>query len=172
MLRELGIVVREQRVQPSGALYVSLAPRYTKVDHPALVSSRDLLQQGTARPRGILNGQYLDALEPATPKGRLAHYNVFRKKGGELGDRDRSDAVDHDSFHAVLDFVKEKIARMAAELLDGQAAVRPYRFRGDSPCKWCSMIPVCRFEMGLSEVRFLESMPWSEFYRRIRETGP
>ena len=49
-------------------------------------------------------------------------------------------------------------------MLDGDVGVRPYRLGTLSPCSWCGMAAVCRFEMGLCDVRFLDSLKRSEVF--------
>jgi ATP-dependent helicase/nuclease subunit B len=89
-----------------------------------------------------------------------------------LGHLDDSDAADAMSFKAVVDHTRDQLGKLADGILDGDVTVRPYRLGNFSPCSWCAMSSVCRFEMGVSDVRFLESLRQSEVFRRLAGTRP
>ena len=65
---------------------------------------------------------------------------------------------------SILERTKYNLGRLADGLLDGDVAVNPYRLGTLSPCSWCSLASVCRFEMGLCDVRFLDSLKRSEVF--------
>ena len=163
-------------IRPVGALYVSLGSQYQKVDHPGRVSERDGALAGCARPRGLIRFDRFDALDSSTDAGRSEHYNVWRTQDGNFGYPDQSDAADGESFDAALAHTRRKLGELADGILDGDISVRPYRLGTFSPCSWCRMNSVCRFEMGrfemgLSNVRFLESLKRSEVFARLIGQG-
>ena len=171
VLAENGQTLAGRPVRPIGALYVSLAPQYRRVDHPDLVSTRDQGLGGTYRPRGLLLSDDFDVLDRTLDPGRWSDaYSLYRKKDGEIGHIDESDAADAASFQALLDHVRLKLGQLADGILDGNVAVSPYRLGTFSPCTWCPMSAVCRFEMGISEIRFLDSLKRSEVFRRLAAT--
>lgn len=109
------------------------------------------------------------ALDADLEHGRSPYYSVHRKKDGTIGHADRSDAADAPDFDRVMEWTKTRMGELADQILDGDVSVSPFRLRGFSPCSWCPMSTVCRFEMGLSDVRFLESLKRSEVFRKISE---
>lgn len=159
-------------VRPIAALYVSLVPQYHLVDHPALADARTVGQRGTYRPRGLLLAGAFEALDRSTAAGWSEQYNVFRKKDGSLGHLDSSDAADAGSFQAVIEHTRAKLGELGDGILDGDVAVRPYRLGTFSPCSWCTMASVCRFEMGICDVRFLETLKRSDVFQRLTAGCP
>ncbi len=167
VLAEKGETLAGRQVRPVAALYVSLGSQYVKVDHPADASERELALAGTSRPRGFLSEDALSALDSEPTAGWSPYYNVRRNRDGDLVDRDRSDAVASDAFRRTLDHTRAKLAELSDHLLDGDVAARPFRLKNFSPCSWCSMRSVCRFEMGSCDVRFLDPLTRPEVYRRL-----
>jgi ATP-dependent helicase/nuclease subunit B len=163
-----------RRIRPAGALYLSLAPQYHPVKHPGQAETRDTSQGGTFRARGLLHADRLDDLGIESGEGMNGwspHYAVHRKADGSLGHVDRSDVAEAAAFDAALQGTRTRLGELADGVLNGAIGVRPCRLGGFSPCSWCAMASVCRFEMGLCDVRFLESLKRSEVFRRLTADG-
>jgi len=172
VLAEHGETLAGRPIRPMGALFVSLASKYQKVDHPsAQEESREAALEGSFRPRGILLADKFHALDRTFDGGRSAEYNFFRKKDGAIGHVDSTDAAAGADFQNTLEHTRAKLGALADGILDGNVAVRPYRLGTYSPCSWCPMAGVCRFEMGVCDVRFLDSLKRSEVFRRLAERG-
>lgn len=166
VLAERGQTLVGRPIQPIGALFVSLASKYQKVDHPATQEeSREAALEGSFRPRGILLADKFHALDRVFDGGRSAEYNFFRKKDGEIGHVDSTDAATGADFRNTLEHTRAKLGELADGILDGNVAVTPYRLGTQSPCTWCPMAGVCRFEMGVCDVQFLDSHKRSEVFR-------
>ncbi|MCH9033209.1 MAG: PD-(D/E)XK nuclease family protein [Planctomycetes bacterium] len=164
-LAEKGETLAGRPIRPLAALYVSLASHYEQIDHPtAEMSSRNEQLMGTFRPRGLIAADKFAALDPSAGTGWSEHYSVYVKKDGSIGQIDRGDAVDGATMDSILERTKYNLGRLADGILDGHVDVRPYRLGTLSPCSWCSMASVCRFEMGLCDVRFLDSLKRSEVF--------
>jgi ATP-dependent helicase/nuclease subunit B len=155
-------------IRPIAAFYFSLAPRRDPVDHPSLASERKATLPGTFRPRGLIRADQFDVLDQACGQSQWSNlYTMYRKKDGAIGNVDSSDGADSASFQGVLDHTRTMLGTLADGILDGDVAVRPYRLGTLSPCSWCPMTAVCRFEMGICEARFLESLKRSEVFKRL-----
>ena len=173
VLAQHGKTLAGRSIVPAAALYVSLKPHRKVVDHPSLVSDRTEALPPTFRPRGLIRADKFDALEKSTESaGWSERYAFHRKKDGSAGHIDRSDAADAASFQAVLDRTRTKLGQLADQMLDGDVAVRPYRLGTLSPCSWCAVTSVCRFEMGACDVRFLEKLKRSEVFKRLQPRDP
>ena len=166
-LTEVGETLAGRPVRPIGALYVSLASQYQSVDHPDLINPREKTLEGTCRPRGLLRADKFSTLDESADSGWSNHYAFHRKKDGGIGHVDDSDAADAASFKAILDHTRTRLGQLADGILDGRVAVQPYRLASFSPCSWCPMTSACRFEMGVSDVRFLETLKRSDVFRRL-----
>ncbi len=171
VLADAGVTPAGRRIRPIGALYLSLAPRYGLVDHPDHGKTREDAPLGTARPRGLVVEDGFAALDDAAEAGWSDHYAIYRKKDGDLGNLDHSDGADRSSFQAMLAHTRYKLATLADGILDGDVAISPFRIGSFSPCSWCAMPTVCRFDNGLSDVRFVEALTRTEALRRMREEG-
>jgi len=172
VLAKSGQTILARPIQPIGALYVSLASKYQKVDHPAAQEeSREAALEGSFRPRGILLADKFHALDRTFDGGRSAEYNIFRKKDGGIGYVESTDAANVDEFRSTLEHTRTKLGTLADGILDGNVAVKPYRLGDYSPCSWCPMGSVCRFEMGVCDVRFLESLKRSEVFHLLGRGG-
>lgn len=51
--------------------------------------------------------------------------------------------------------VKEVLQEIAAEMMSGNVAIKPYRHQGKSPCQYCTYSAICRFEPGVSGNEYL-----------------
>jgi len=155
-------------IRPAGALYVSLAPQYHQVEHPSRADTRVAQRAGTFKARGLLHADRLGDLGIEAEAGDWSpHYAVYRKGDGSFGYPDQSDVAEGAAFEAALRGTRWRLGELADGVLDGSVAVQPYRLGKFSPCSWCAMALVCRFEMGLCKVRFLESLKRSEVFRRL-----
>jgi ATP-dependent helicase/nuclease subunit B len=172
VLAEHGETLAGRPIRPMGALFVSLASQYHRVDHPAQVESRDLDLEGSYRPRGLLLAETFGGLDRSAEASTWStQYNVYRNKDGGIGNIEKSDAADGADFLNTLEHTRAKLGALADGILDGNVAVKPYRLGTYSPCSWCPMAGVCRFEMGVCDVRFLDSLKRSEVFRRLAERG-
>lgn len=171
VLAERGQTLVGRPIQPIGALFVSLASKYQKVDHPAAQEeSRETALEGSFRPRGLLLAEAFGGLDRSEEVSSWsAQYNVYRNKDGGIGRLDTSDAANWSDFQNTLTHTRAKLGALADGILDGNVAVTPYRLGTYSPCSWCPMGGVCRFEMGVCDVRFLDSLKRSEVFRRLAE---
>ncbi|MCH8252929.1 MAG: PD-(D/E)XK nuclease family protein, partial [Planctomycetes bacterium] len=156
---------------PAGALYVSTSQRYQRTDHPDHTKERESALPGAYLPRGLIRSDKLAVLESADDlRGWSYHVAVFRNKNGGPGHVDKTDDAPPDVFEDVLAHTRMTLGRLADGIMDGMVNVEPYRLGTFSPCGWCPMSSVCRFETGLCDVRFLERLKRSEVFKRIAQS--
>ncbi len=172
VLAEHGHSLAGRPIKPAAALYLSLKPTREVVKHPAELSERSAALPGGYRPRGLIRAGGLGGLDPhGNPAGWSDHYPIYRKKDGSLGQLDSCDTADDASFQSLLEHTRYKLGQLADGVLDGDVAVRPYRLGTFSPCSWCVLGGVCRFEMGVCETRFLDRLKRTEIFTRLT-SGP
>jgi len=168
VLADHGVTLAGRPVRPGGALYVSLGSQYHKVSHPSQDTSRDTAQEGTFRPRGLLNGELLNELKVEFGSdGWTQSLAVHRKKDGELGFVDRNDAAPPESFQAMLEHTRRRMAELSGGILKGDMGIRPCRLGAFNPCSWCKMAMVCRFETDLCDVQYLGTLKRKEVYELL-----
>ncbi len=168
VLKERGESLAGRAVRPIAAFYVSLTPKYVKVEHPSAKLNEKKGVLGAHQPRGLINAQALSVLEKDFAGGHSRWFNLMRTKDGQIGNADRSDGVERDDFEHVLAHVRRKLGALADSVLDGRIEVLPYRLNGQSPCRWCPMLAVCRFDPAHSPVRRLAAFSTTGALTTIR----
>lgn len=169
VLSELGLAPEVTDIRPGGALYVSLGSQYHLVQHPGDAPDRDSMLKGTYRPRGVLNADELASLNLEYGKSSWAsHLSVHVGKDGELGNVKGNDAVAGPTFQALLDHTKKRLGELSDGILNGDIAVRPCRLGKFTPCLWCTMSSVCRFEYDLFEEQVLPKLERAEVCKKVR----
>ena len=155
---------------PAGAFYVSLVESYSKVEHPDDAAAPAALPPtGTFPPRGLLDLDRAKALDGTFAEaGRSEVYRVALKKDGGLSHVDHSDAALPSDFARLLELTARRIGEQADGMLNGEVAVRPYRLGTFSPCSWCELQPLCRFEFPTTKIRSLDRLKRSDIFERLR----
>ncbi len=168
-LGERGETLAGRPIVPVGAFYVSLLRKYQPVDHPD-DAPEDVAGPDEALPRGLFDAGRIDLLEGgAPPTGRARYFKIFRKKDGTLGAVDTGDAAEPAQFAALLAHTRRKLGELADGVLDGDVSVSPYRLKNFSPCHWCPMKAICRFEFGDPGMRHLDDLKRSDVFTRVGE---
>jgi ATP-dependent helicase/nuclease subunit B len=167
VLAQRGKTLTGRPIKPAGAFYVGLIETYRRVRHPNEAAKENIRTQAH-RFRGVMDVGHIAAFDAeSSPGGWLENYSVYRKRDGTLGNLDRSDAAETDSFQALLKHTRERIGQVADRMLDGEIAVSPYRLGNFSPCSWCAFPGVCRVEPGVTQLRFMETLKRSEILQRL-----
>ena len=67
-----------------------------------------------------------------------------------------SAAVKPEEMKALLAHCRERLARLAGEIINGNIAVNPYRLgERDTPCSHCDLQALCRFDFSADSYRNL-----------------
>ena len=168
VLADRGVTLAGRPIKPLGAFYVSLLQKYKSVEHPDDAKEDN---RSDASPRGILNFDCIDQLEGDGPEsGQYQLFNVYRKKDGTLGNVDRGDGADSESFERLLAHTRFKLGELADKILDGDVSVSPYRMGDVSPCHWCDFRSACRFEFGESDLRNFPKMKRTLVLKQLEGT--
>ncbi len=172
VLAEHGKTLAGRPIRPVAAFFVPLRSRYHLVDGPDDKTSIERIAREAHRPRGLIRFEDLEALDAAVEKGkRSEHYVVHRTQADKLGYVNQSDGAVARDFDAVLEHTRNKLGSLADGVLDGDVSVTPYRLGNFSPCSWCAMMSVCRFEWGMSTPRFIEPMARSDVFDLLAQDG-
>jgi ATP-dependent helicase/nuclease subunit B len=167
LLGERGETLGGRRIVPVGAFYVSLMQKYMNVDHPDDLTA-EVAAGLRVKPRGVLDAGRIEVLDSNAPsEGRSNIFNIFRKKDGSLGHLNSIDAAEPAGFQRLLSHVGAKMGQLADGVLDGNVSVAPYRLGHFSPCQWCEMQSVCRFEFATGDMRRLDEMNRTQVLARI-----
>ena len=140
----------------AGAFYL---PVETAIGQAAIDELSLRAEKFEYKARGIFNGEFFRQLDTSTNSGWGKYYNFrISSKDGQYGDYGKSGALKPDDFDKVLEFARQRIAGLAAEILSGRIEVRPYRLGTESPCGYCKYKPVCRFDWQINEYNFLQTL--------------
>lgn len=154
-------------VTPVGAFYLPLVGPRGKVDHPDDAASDDFDAGAALRPRGIVDFDFIDGLDPSAGSGRSRTFSVYRKKDGQAGNIDRTDAAPGGSLPRVLEHIRGRLGELADRWLDGDIAVWPAQFGGALPCKHCDHAAVCRMEHATLKPRVVPRLKRTEVFGRL-----
>ena len=106
---------------------------------------------------GIFDGDYAECLEKDANQWSN-YYNFYvSKKDGPFGFFGNSGAVNKKQLEKILEFTQNSIVELAEKIVEGNISVTPYRIKGASPCTWCEMRSVCRFDWQVNKYNILES---------------
>lgn len=169
VMRDHGRHLTGVEVVPGGAFYLPLLGPYERVAHPDEADEDTFEAYKHYKPRGVLDFDWIDQLEPRLESGWGLAFSVYRKKDGSLGNLERSDAVAAGALPALLDHVRRKMGELADDWLSGSIAVAPARLGKELPCSHCSYRAVCRFEYSAGQARPLSSMTRGEVLDRLSQ---
>lgn len=72
-------------------------------------------------------------------------------KGDVLG---RSSVATAEQFQALRRYARKLLLGMGEEILKGNIEIRPYRRKKQTPCTYCSYLPVCQFDSTLKDNKY------------------
>lgn len=169
VLQEFGEKLTEGKIVPGGAFYLPLLAGYKKVDHPSDVDADELSPYKVYRPRGILDFDWIDHLDPSKKTGWSDALSVFRNKDGGLGNENKSDAIPNGKLPLLLDHVRKTMISLIERWLSGDISVWPVIMGNWSPCEHCLYRGVCRIEYVTREGHRLEKMKRTDVLQRIAD---
>jgi ATP-dependent helicase/nuclease subunit B len=116
--------------------------------------------------KGIFSGAMSDQLH-ADANRWSEFYNFYAGKDGPYGNFRSSGAVQPEQFRNILEFVERSIRELSSNIVAGSIEITPYRIGKSSPCSWCDMRPVCRFDWQINKYNKLEPEGKQEFLDRL-----
>lgn len=155
VLRDAGEKSGSPYIVPGGAFFMPLLTRPTRVDHPTEADANDFSPFDGLRPRGVIDFDWIDALQADPESGAASPFAVERRQDGEISRLDHSDAVPKGVMLPLLDHVRTQLTQLAERWLDGDIRVRPTRIGHELPCPTCVLRSICRFEHATHKTRDL-----------------
>lgn len=171
VLRECGGDDAQRRLVPGGAFYLPLVGAFARVDHPSDADEASFDPYDAFRPRGVLDFDFLEALDPGAVSGADRAFAVKVKKDGGIRDLEKSDAVAGGVLPRLLDHVRRSMGELADRWLSGDISVSPVQVGTTTPCPHCPYIGVCRFEYPTHQPRLLPMLKRSEVIERVSGVG-
>ena len=158
VIRDQGRRLTGVELIPGGAFYLPLLASYEKVAHPAEADEEAFNAYKDYKPRGVVDFDWIDRLDPTLESGRSSMFAVYRKKDGAMGHVDTTDAVAGGAMPALLEHVRRKMTELAEDWISGNVAVAPARLGNSLPCSYCLYRSVCRYEFAAKQARPLARM--------------
>ncbi|HKQ46619.1 MAG TPA: PD-(D/E)XK nuclease family protein [Phycisphaerae bacterium] len=171
VLRDHGGALGKGRIIPGGAFFLPLLAGLKSVKHPREVEKDGFDPHKGFRPRGVVDFDWIDHLDPNLDCGQSRIFNVFRTKDRKLGNVEHSDAVGDKTFGGLLDHVRRKMTQLAEDWIAGTIAVRPSQHGKTIACTRCHFTSVCRFEYAARRAHALDEMSRAEVLERIAQEG-
>ncbi|MGN0335594.1 MAG: PD-(D/E)XK nuclease family protein [Lachnospiraceae bacterium] len=91
-------------------------------------------------------------------RGQSEIMKVSFNKDGSLSKS--SKVLSTENFQQIGTFVKQKIAKLGAEILEGEISVNPYSTEQKTACDFCAYRSICKFSPKDSSYRRLEKCQW------------
>ncbi len=155
-----------QTVEPAGIFYYNIQDPLVcgEAGEPKDAREKKILKE--LRMNGLASDQreILEKLD-ATGETIPVKYN----KDGTLSKA--SSVASQQQFGQMMKFAKKKMRRLAKEIMEGEAAVRPYELGNEQACAWCPYQAVCGFDEGIKgyERRRLRPLSPEECWKAIEE---
>ena len=145
---------------PGGAFYFHVDDPMLKIDHMDTEAVAKALNQ-----HFTMKGVYLDndVIKEAIQKDQQFQIISSRDNKWSL-----------DEFDTVLDFIKQRIRGMLAEIIHGKISVEPYQLKGKTGCDYCPYQDVCQFDKHLPGQKYVylrEIKQKDEFIKTIKDIG-
>jgi ATP-dependent helicase/nuclease subunit B len=166
-LRQNGGQLAKSRVVPVAALTVGLLRDVEPKDPADSLSPDDPKFHLQNKPRGIVDFSVARKLDKQLNGGMSDVLNVAIKKDGGISNPDKSDAVESDQLAGLLAHTEAQIGRLADGILSGRIDVRPYRLGQRTPCPYCELRDLCRFNSALGPYESLKSIGRKEMLEQV-----
>jgi ATP-dependent helicase/nuclease subunit B len=90
------------------------------------------------------------------------------KKDGEFY-KNSHQLLSLDQFKHLQEYVEKVLQEIGEEIISGKVRISPYRYKGKSPCQFCTYRSVCRFDPGVvgQEYRNLPEKGLNEVWYEI-----
>jgi len=126
------------------------------VEHTPGSATLDALSQKSdtfrRKARGIFDGEHFQHLDRQVQTGWSRYYGFYVSAKGDQYANDRSSAaLKPTDFDRLLQFTRDKIIALAADIAAGRIDVYPYRLGTQTACAYCDFKSVCRFDWQINE---------------------
>ena len=169
VLETQGEALSGRKLTPAAAFYVRMLRWLGDVDHPGeALSPEDPAFHLAAKPRGVLDEQFVKSLDTALEIGvsEVVHARII--KDGGFGSKGQSDLATAEELTALLNTVRRHLGTLADGILEGEIGITPYLLGQKTPCPHCEYKGVCRFE-SRSGYHLLNVMARDEVLLRVME---
>jgi ATP-dependent helicase/nuclease subunit B len=159
LLEANGETLAGRPIEGVAAFYVTIMRRLEEVTSPAEAPSPQspafALRQ---KQKGLFDRNHAELIDQSLHNQPQSSVICFKLKNDGEPYATGCDHAEHEQFRAILAFVREKIAALADQIMQGHIKVFPYRIKNVTPCAHCAYRPVCRFDAGIDRYHHLTPM--------------
>lgn len=137
------------------------------MDHPSDIESGDALPLSAFRPRGVVDFDWINALDPSFESGWSEKFLAYRKTDGSPGSLDATDTMPSGKLPELLEHMRNRMSELASRWIGGDISVTPAMLGTWTPCGTCSFRSVCRIEYATRNLNRLESMSRGDVIERV-----
>ncbi len=171
VIRDAGLPGVEGKIIPAGAFYLPLLGGYQRVEHPNEASADDFAPFKDYKPRGVVDFDWIDTLDPKLAANWSCIFSVYKKADGSMGHVEKSDAVGRAGLLNLLSHVRRKMSELCDAWIAGDIAVRPARLGRTFPCTYCPYRGVCRYEFVSAQARRLSPISREQVLKLLAEAA-
>jgi len=155
VMREHGEKLTGRKMHAAAAFYTRLLRGLESVAHPSkAMDPADPTFHLRAKPRGVVNAEFVDAFDSEMDVGKSDVIAAQRKADGTLSTHNTDTATPR-QLDRLLEYVRRRMGEIADEILAGHVGITPYRIGTQSACPTCSYKCVCRFDPAINRYRDL-----------------
>jgi ATP-dependent helicase/nuclease subunit B len=149
-------ILHRDKVVPAGGFFAPILRKFeNRKTPPAEAEDRAEAMRGY-RLRGAFSQAYAHRLDNALEASSRSPTHAIRvNKDSSLGYPGTTDFLPEGVLERLIQLTHTHLKNIALGILAGRAEVHPFEAGNKTACRFCSMMPVCRFE------------PWRNRYRSI-----
>lgn len=145
---------QELAAVPVGAAYFHLKdPLFVQTEIAGRPAEEDFLK--AMRLRGVFAAESLTRLDRGAAEGQPVVMNVRLKKDGSPYAGNMVLAADE--LERLQRFAHGRAETAATRIWQGDAAIRPYYYKKETPCTYCRYAGICKFDRQERPYRYLSS---------------
>ena len=150
----------------AGAVYMPIETT------PKSATLADLAEEETPKfpykAKGIINGAYWRHLDAeALKESQYYGFSVTVKDQQPYGRYATSNALRPEHFARLLDWARDSVVRLAADIVSGRIEAKPYHRGSERACTFCEYMAVCHFDWQINDYNFLRPAGKSDLIARL-----
>lgn len=87
---------------------------------------------------------------------------------GEIN-KTRTNGVNEKEFEILHKYVKKVIKQIGEEILQGKIELKPYNYKGTTPCKYCKYHSICGFDTknNTNKYQYIENLQKDDIIKKM-----
>ena len=121
---------------------------------------------------GVINEAWFSHLDRQVgAKSSSLFYRVRMNKDGDCYTKANQSVVNAEEIKTLLDYGRTLLNKLAGDLVNGEIAISPYRYKNETACDHCCYKSLCRFDPRVDRYRSLAQMEKEEVLAALSQCG-